>query len=125
MIKKKMNREKADKLFKVYKTGPIKLKNGKQIQFARQTPKVVEEIEAYSDKELVESWKSLVFINHIYGLVCLGEMQKIDLLELEMEERPNIQPKELKDWFDNQMKKQEESEKIEIEKYENEHRKKD
>ncbi len=47
-------------------------------------------------------WKSLVFMNFIYGMVSINELQRISLMELEFEERENIKNKDLKDCYDKQ-----------------------
>ena len=60
----------------------------------------VEQIEKMTDSELIDSWKGLVWLNCIYGQVSLNDMQRIDLIELEIDERPKINSTELSDWFE-------------------------
>jgi len=103
-----MNRQKADELFKLYGRPAFVPKDGKgtAIVFARQSSKDITEIEKMTDKKLIEEWKGLVWMNHIYGQISLNELQRIDLIELEMNERKGINNEELKDWFDKAEEKQ-------------------
>ena len=104
-----MNRPQRDKILEAY--GQPRFQNkktGTMIVFARQNKEDAEAIEKIKTQELVKEWKSLVWINHIYGQVSLNEMQRIDLIELEMDERKDINNKELKDWYDKEMKNQKE-----------------
>ena len=94
-----MNRGKAKNILQVFGRPQFKIKDT-VMSFARQTDKNLEEIENKTDHELVEHWKSLVFSNLIFGQVSLNEMQRISLIELELEERKNIKPNDLKTWFD-------------------------
>ena len=93
-----MDKEIAKRILKVYGNPSFKVGNT-NITFSRQDLNAVEEIEKLTDEELISQWKSYVFINEIYGQVSLGEMQRIDLLELELDER-KIDDKPLKEWYD-------------------------
>lgn len=105
-----MNKQKAKKILEVYGKPKIKLKN-KTLVFARQNRLDVLEIEKMKSAELIKNWKSLVWTNHIYGQVDLNELQRIDLIELEMKSR-NIDEEELSEWFDNEMNKIKKEEKL-------------
>lgn len=101
-----MDRKKAKKLFKLYGRPAFKVKGKKTVLvFARQDMKDAEEIERLTDKELKSEWKSLVWMNLIYGQVSLNDMQRIDLIELEMDTRKKIKPEKLREWFEKQKKK--------------------
>jgi hypothetical protein len=96
-----MNREKAQEILVAF--GRPKINIGDRIMsFSRQTEKDLEEIENTTDEELVEHWKSLVFMNEIYGQISLNELQRISLIELEFDERKNIKIDDLKNWFEEQ-----------------------
>lgn len=53
-----------------------------------------------SDEDIVNEYKSLVWLNYIYGQVSVNELQRISLLELEIEARENISTEELESWFE-------------------------
>ena len=93
-----MNREKAQEILKAYGRPAFKVGNTNLI-FARQTDEDLNEIESKNDEELIEDWKSLVWMNEIYGSVSLNEMQRISLIELEMEDR-KIPSEPLKSWYE-------------------------
>ena len=93
-----MDREKAQEILKVF--GKPSFKVGEtNVVFARQTEESLNEIESKTNEELIDHWKSLVWMNEIYGQVSLNEMQRISLIELEIEER-KIPTEPLKTWFD-------------------------
>ena len=99
-----MDRDKANKLFEAY--GRPMFKSGDNIiSFARQTNDDVSQIESLSDNDLIEHWKSLVWINDIYGQVSLNELQRISLLELEIDVRPTIKEDDLTIWNDSELDK--------------------
>ena len=91
-----MDRGKAQEILKAYGRPTFKV-GETNISFARQKNKSLDEIESKNDEELIEHWKSLVWMNEIYGQVSLNEMQRISLIELEMEGR-EIPPEPLIDW---------------------------
>lgn len=93
-----MNREKVKEIFQAYGRPQFKVKDT-VISFSRQTEKDLEEIENKTDGELVEHWKSLVFLNEIVGQVSLNDMQRISLIELEMDDR-KIPSEPLKSWYE-------------------------
>jgi len=108
-----MNQTKAKQVLKVYGRPAFKVKGSNNtIVFARQHIEDIEEIEKMKDSELVSEWKGLVWTNHIYGQVSLNEMQRIDLIELEMDGRKGINKEEMTAWYkkaeENFDKKQEE-----------------
>jgi len=102
-----MNREKANKLLGIFNEGSSigTTSNGTKLVFARQSIKDVEQIEKATDKKLINEWKSLCVINHFIGQVSLNEMERISLIELEMDDRDNINKEELTDWFKQESKK--------------------
>ena len=102
-----MDRKKANKLLKLYGKPTFKIKGSNTvISFAREDISDVERIERMSDNDLIQEWKGLVFLNNIYGQVSLGELQRIDLIELEFDNRESIikRMKELKSWYDMSIK---------------------
>ena len=98
-----MNREKAQEILKAFGRPSFKV-GSVSLTFARQTDEDLNEIESKSDEQLIEEWKSLVWINEIYGQVSLNEMQRISLLELEMDGR-EISSESLKSWYDTELSK--------------------
>ena len=107
-----MDRRKAKEILEVFGRPGFKTKNNTLITFARQNEQCIEEIEQKSDEQLVDNWKNLFFMNYIYGQVSLNEIQRISLIELELEARENIELQQLQDWvakkekeFENQLNK--------------------
>ena len=99
-----MDRDKANKLFEAY--GRPMFKSGNNIiSFARQTNDDILEIESLTDDELIEHWKSLVWMNEIYGQVSLNDLQRISLLELEIDVRHQIKDDDLTIWYDSELDK--------------------
>lgn len=98
-----MNREKAQEILKAYGRPAFKVGNT-NVTFLRQTDENLSEIESKTDEELIEDWKSLVWINEIYGQVSLNEMQRISLIELEMDDR-EITSEPLKYWYESESAK--------------------
>ena len=98
-----MDREKAQEILNSY--GKPSLRVGEtNLVFARQTEKDLDEIESKTDEELIQDWKQLVWINEIYGQVSLNDMQRISLIELEMEERETpYEP--LRAWYETESNK--------------------
>ena len=81
-----MNHEKRDKILEVYGHPTLSNKEGtKVIAFARQRQSDADYIEGLSDEKLVADWKSYVWSNCIYGCVGLSDLQRIDLMEIEMD----------------------------------------
>lgn len=72
------------------------------LRFTRQTMEDVEEIEKMDDESLINEWKSLVWMNYIYGQVSVNELQRISLIEYEMSERDSIDMDALMEWYDKQ-----------------------
>ena len=98
-----MDREKAQEILKAY--GRPSFKVGEtNVVFARQTEESLNEIESKTNEELIEQWKSLVWMNEIYGQVSLNEMQRISLIELEMDYR-KIESEPLKSWYETESAK--------------------
>jgi hypothetical protein len=119
-----MDRQIANKILKAYHEPVMKLSNGVRIQFARETIKDIEQIEKMSDIELIDNWKGLCYVNHVYGCVSIGDLERLNFLELEMDSRPTCvsRKEELKKWFDDAMKAGEEIEQEEISFYDLEER---
>ena len=81
-----MDRQIASRILKAYGRPIIKTSN-KIYTFARQDNDDIKRIESMKEDELIKQWKSLVWLNSIYGQVSLNELQRIDLIELEMDQR--------------------------------------
>ena len=93
-----MDRKKAQQILKDYGRPTFKVGNT-NVAFARQVDSNLKEIEDKTDDELVSEWKSLVWMNEIYGQVSLNDMQRISLIELEMDSRECIDDETLKSWY--------------------------
>ena len=93
-----MDREKATEILKVYGKPTFKVGDN-NIKFSRQTEENLSEIENKTNEELIEEWKSLVWVNCIYGQVSLNNLQRIDLIELEMSGR-EIDSEPLNKWYE-------------------------
>jgi len=98
-----MDREKAQQILKFYGSPNFKIGNT-NVVLSRQTEKDLSEIESKTNDELIEHWKSLVWMNEIYGQVSLNEMQRISLIELEMDDR-KISSEPLKTWYESEFDK--------------------
>lgn len=98
-----MDRKKAQEILKAYGRPSLKV-DETNLVFARQTEEDLSEIESKTNEELIEHWKSLVWVNEIYGLVSLNEMQRISLIELEMDCR-KIESEPLKSWYETESAK--------------------
>jgi hypothetical protein len=98
-----MNREKAQEILNAYDTPSFKVGNT-NVSFARQTDENLSEIESKTDEELIEQWKGLVWMNQIYGQVSLNEMQRIELIKLEMDDR-KIPFESLISWYESESAK--------------------
>lgn len=97
-----MTKEEKEKAFAhiLEKYGRPAFKAGNNIvTFARQNSKNVSEIEGMEDEELTQRWKSLVWMNCIYGQVSLNDLQRIDLMEVEMSYRKLFDDGELEKWY--------------------------
>ena len=94
-----MNTELANNVIQAFGE-PGFLVNNTHISFARQSKEDVVEIEAMSDEDIINEYKSLVWLNYIYGQVSVNELQRISLLDLEIETRENISTEELESWFE-------------------------
>jgi hypothetical protein len=97
-MQNKVNKDKSTEVLKAFGNPVIKTPTTNLV-FARQSQEDVNQIEKMSDDELIDHYKSLVWMNYIYGQVCLNDLQRISLLELEIDNRPNINTKELDDWY--------------------------
>lgn len=103
-----MDRAKAQKILEAFGRPTFKAGNTK-ISFARQESSDLDYIESQNDEQLVNSWKDLVYSNEILGQVSLNELQRIALLELEMENRGSIDKNVLKSWYDVELSQYDES----------------
>jgi len=115
-----MDRKKANKVLGIYEEKPIGVtKKGTILSFARQHIGDVEEIEKMCGEDLIKEWKSLTYMNYIYSCVSLNEIERITLLELEMETREDINKEELSKWYKEAETKHKEQELKEEAKYKN------
>ena len=97
-----MNRTKALKILKAYGRPTFNIGNTK-FEFARQSEPQLKEIENKTNDELITEWKSLVWMNEIYGQVSLNDMQRISLIELEFDDRKDIKDEDLNSWYDKEL----------------------
>lgn len=98
-----MDRVKAQDILEAYGRPTVQVGNT-NLTFARQAEENLTEIESKTDEELISSWKSLVWTNYIFGMVSLNEMQRISLLELEMDGR-KIESEPLEAWYEEESAK--------------------
>lgn len=105
-----MDRDIARKVLEVYGKPAFKTEKGVTISFSRQSLEDIENIEKLTTEELIKEWKNLVFINYIYGQVSLNDMQRIDLIELELQER-GIE-EDLEEWYKNKEQEHEQKEQL-------------
>ena len=98
-----MDRVIAQEILNGYGNPSVKVGDTNQV-FARQTAESLDDIEAKTDEELIDEWKGLVWINEIYGQVSLNDMQRINLIELEMDDR-KIESEPLKSWYEDESAK--------------------
>lgn len=94
-----MNTELANNVIQAFGE-PGFLVNNTHISFARQSKEDVVEIETMSDEDIINEYKSLVWLNYIYGQVSVNELQRISLLELEIETRESINTEDLEAWYE-------------------------
>lgn len=94
-----MNTELANNVIQVFGK-PDFLVDNTHISFARQSKEDVIEIEAMSDEDIINEYKSLVWFNYIYGQVSVNELQRIELLDLEIVSRESINVADLKSWYE-------------------------
>ena len=118
-----MDRVKALELLQVYGRPCFKTNGGNLFSFARQSIQDIEEIEKMTTEELIDNWKGLCTVNHFYSCVSLNELQRIDLLELEMDCRTDINYEELKEWYNSGIEEAKKREQIEEEEYKKEQEK--
>ena len=98
-----MDRVIAQQILNGYGNPSVKV-GDTNLVFARQTAESLDDIEAKTDEELIDEWKGLVWINEIYGQVSLNDMQRINLIELEMDDR-KIESEPLKSWYEDESAK--------------------
>tara|TARA_R110001606_G_scaffold50828_2_gene127142 strand:- start:107 stop:430 length:324 start_codon:yes stop_codon:yes gene_type:complete len=98
-----MNRVIAQEILNGYGNPSVKV-GDTNLVFARQTAESLDDIEVKTDEELIDEWKGLVWINEIYGQVSLNDMQRINLIELEMDDR-KIESEPLKSWYEDESAK--------------------
>jgi hypothetical protein len=76
------------KLFEAYgRPVMVNKEEGITISFSRQSEKDVKQIEEMTTDKLIEEWKSYTWMNYIYGCVSLGDMQRIDFIQIELSSR--------------------------------------
>lgn len=98
-----MNKEKTKQIFEAYGNPGFETESA-TISFARQNKSDVEEIESMSDEKILNQWKSLVYMNYVLGHISVNELQRIDLLDLEISGRESIKEKDLDDWLNEELK---------------------
>ena len=106
-----MDRKIAKQILEGFKTTPIRISQDSTIQFARQDETDIEGIEQLTTSELIKEFKDLVWLNEIYGQVSLNEMQRINLIELEMEGRELFTEEfnqRMREWYETETDKLEE-----------------
>ena len=96
-----MNRVIAQEILNGYGNPSVKV-GDTNLVFARQTAESLDDIEAKTDEELIDEWKGLVWINEIYGQVSLNDIQRINLIELEITGRDSIDFEDLESWYENE-----------------------
>ena len=103
-----MDREKAKKIIKLYGSPTVKVGNS-LLTFARQTQKDVDELEKEDTETLINHWKSLCMMNHVLDQVSLNDLQRINLIETELDERLTGDEKLLLgNWLSKQLDKKDE-----------------
>ena len=98
-----MDRVIAQEILNGYGNPSVKV-GDTNLVFARQTAESLDDIEVKTDEELIDEWKGLIWINEIYGQVSLNDMQRINLIELEMDDR-KIESEPLKSWYEDESAK--------------------
>lgn len=93
-----MNTELANNVIEIYGEPTFQVSNT-PISFARQKKENIVEIEAMSDEDLIAEYKSMVWLNYIYGQVSVNDLQRIDLLDLEISSRESIKSEDLEAWY--------------------------
>jgi hypothetical protein len=93
-----MNRERANEILSAFGRPVIQV-GSTALQFARQDQHDIEEIEQMETEALVRHWKNMVWLNYIYGQSSLSDLQRISLVEAEMEER-GVNADELSEWVE-------------------------
>lgn len=94
-----MNTELANNVIHAFEE-PGFLVNNTHISFARQNKEDIVEIETMSDEDIINEYKSLVWFNYIYGQVSVNDLQRISLLDLEIDARKNISVLDLESWYE-------------------------
>ncbi len=92
-----MNKEKSQEVLTAFGNPIVRTPNANLV-FARQNQDDINQIEKATDEQIIQDWKSLIWMNYIYGQVSLNDLQRISLLELEIDARPSINSKELDEW---------------------------
>jgi len=99
-----MDRNKAQQILEAYGKPSFKVNENTKLTFSRQSTNDLNIIEEMSNDKLLEEYKSLIFMNFIYDQVSLNELQRIDLMELEIESRDSINFKEIDVWYEEAVK---------------------
>ena len=94
-----MDNKKAKDILEAFGNPAVQV-GDKTILLARQSESDVKAIEDMTDDELIAEWKSLCWLNFIYGQTSVGEIQRICLMDVEIDSRPSINQEELKSWFE-------------------------
>ena len=91
-----MDRVKAKEVLQSFKRESFKVGNS-ILTFSRAEEEDIDRIESLTDEELLERYKSMVWLNYIYGQTSVRDIQTITLLELELDQR-NI-GQDLEEWY--------------------------
>lgn len=91
-----MDRVKAKEVLQSFKRESFKVGNS-ILTFSRAEEEDIDIIESLTDEELLERYKSMVWLNYIYGQTSVRDIQTITLLELELDQR-NI-GQDLEEWY--------------------------
>ena len=78
--------EKIDKTLELYGNPSVQV-GDTNIVFSRQSREDVKELEEKTDKDLMDEAISINWVNHCLGQISLGELQRLDLILIELDSR--------------------------------------
>ena len=78
--------EKINKTLELYGTPKVNVGN-KTIAFSRQSNEDAKELENRTEQDLMDEAVGINWINHCLGQVSLGELQRLDLIMIELDSR--------------------------------------
>lgn len=84
-----MDRQRAEMFLELGKRGSIigKTDKGGTIQFYRETPGSIKEIEQMSNKKLTTLWRQYIAMIDFENRFSIADIQRVTLFEMEMESR--------------------------------------